>query len=48
MSFELSKSFNPSRVFITRKAEMTGRWDPYYFRPDLVALEKRVRSVTSS
>lgn len=25
---------------------MTGRWDPSYFRPELVALEKRVRKVT--
>lgn len=46
MSFALSKSVNPSKVFLTRKAEMTGRWDPSYFRPELVALEKRARSVT--
>ncbi len=25
---------------------MTGRWDPSFFRPDLVALEERVRKVT--
>lgn len=48
MSFALSKSLNPSRVFLTRKAEMTGRWDPSYFRPELVALEEQVRSVTPS
>ena len=48
MSFTLSKSFNSSKVFLTRKAEMTGRWDPSYFRPELVALEKRFRSVTPS
>src|SRR5688572_30790236 len=48
MTFTLSKSANSSRVFLTRKAEMTGRWDPSYFRPELVALEKRVRSVTSN
>src|SRR4051794_2212537 len=46
MSFALSKAINPSKVFLTRKAEMTGRWDPSYFRPELVALEKRVHSVT--
>lgn len=46
MSFALSKSLNPSKVLFTRKAEMTGRWDPAYFRPALVALEKRLRSVT--
>lgn len=46
MNFTLSKSANPSKVFLTRKIEMTGRWDPSYFRPELVALEKRVRNVT--
>jgi len=46
MSFALSKAVNPSKVFLTRKAEMTGRWDPAYFRPELVALEERVRQVT--
>lgn len=46
MSFVLSEAVNPSRIFLTRKVEMTGRWDPSYFRPDLVALEKRVREVT--
>ncbi len=46
MSFTLSKSVNPSKVFVIRKADMTGRWDPSYFRPELVALEERVRKVT--
>ena len=46
MSFALSKTVSPSKVFLTRKAEMTGRWDPSYFRPELVALERRVRKVT--
>jgi restriction endonuclease S subunit len=46
MSFTLSKGINPSKVFIERKTNVTGRWDPFYFRPELVALEKRVRKVT--
>lgn len=46
MSFALSKSANPSKVFLTRKAEMTARWDPSYFRPELVAMEERVRKAT--
>jgi len=46
MSFAFSKAVNPSKVFLTRKAEMTGRWDPAYFRPELVALEERVRKAT--
>jgi len=47
VSFALTKAVNPSKVFLTRKAEMTGRWDPSYFRPELVALEKRVCEATS-
>jgi restriction endonuclease S subunit len=46
MSFALSKAVNPSKVFIEQKTNVTGRWDPFYFRPELVALEKRVRKVT--
>ncbi len=37
---------NPSKVFIVQKSDVTARWDPFYFRPELVALEKRVRQVT--
>lgn len=47
MRFTLSKAVNPSKVFIEQKTNVTGRWDPFYFRPELVALEKRVRKVTS-
>jgi hypothetical protein len=47
MSFVLSELVNSTRVFLTRKSEATERWDPFYFRPELVALEKRVRKVTS-
>lgn len=46
MSFTLGKAVNPSNVFIEQKTNVTGRWDPFYFRPELVALEKRVRKVT--
>lgn len=48
MSFVLSDGVNPSCVFLTRKTEMPGRWDPAYFRPELVALERRVRKVTAN
>jgi hypothetical protein len=47
MSPVLSKAADPSKLFLVRKTEVLGRWDPSYFRPELVALEKRVRSVTS-
>jgi len=46
MSYALSKAVDSSRVFIERKANVTGRWDPFYHRPELVALEKQVRAVT--
>ena len=45
MSFTLSRDVNPSKVFIEMKTNVTGRWDPFYFRPELVALEKRVKKV---
>lgn len=46
MSFALDKSVNPSKVFLIRKSEVTSRWDPFYFRPELVNLENQVRKVT--
>jgi hypothetical protein len=46
MSFLLSSKVNPSRFYIEQKANVTGRWDPLYYRPELVELEKHVRSVT--
>jgi type I restriction enzyme, S subunit len=47
MSFMLSNEVNPSNVFIEQKANVLGRWDPFYFQPELVELEKRVRKATS-
>jgi hypothetical protein len=46
MSFTLSKAVNPAKVFIVHKTDVTGRLDPFYFRPELVALEKLVKKVT--
>lgn len=47
MSFTLRKAVNPSKVFMEQKTNVTGRWDPFYFRPDLVALEKQVQRVAT-
>ena len=47
MSFVLNKSVNPLKVFIERKNHVTGRWDPFYYRPELVELENQVAKVTS-
>jgi restriction endonuclease S subunit len=47
MTFELSKTINPNKVFLTPKSEAPGRWDPFYFVPSAVALENKIRNVTS-
>lgn len=47
MSFILGKTVNPAKVFIEHKTNVTGRWDPFYYRPELVELEKRVRKASS-
>lgn len=47
MSFVLGKDVDVSKVFIERKKNVTGRWDPFFYRPKLVALEKQVGEVTS-
>lgn len=47
MSFTLSKAINPSKVFLTKMSEVTGRFDPFFYRPELVALEKKVRRVAT-
>lgn len=47
MSFTLSHSVDPDRIFITRSSALAKRWDPYYHVPSLVALEGRVAAKTS-
>src|SRR2546430_1949154 len=47
MSFAFGKTVTSSKVFLTPKSQVTGRWDPFYFRPELVRLEERVCKVTS-
>ena len=47
MNFILGKAINSAKMFIEQKVNVTGRWDPFYFRPELVALEEHVRQVTS-
>lgn len=47
MSFVLGTKVDHSKVFIERKGNATGRWDPFYYRPDLVELESQVAKVTS-
>jgi type I restriction enzyme, S subunit len=47
MIFSLGSQVNPSKVFIEQKSNVNGRLDPFYYRPELVALEKQVRKVTA-
>ena len=47
MNFPLRKTVNPSKVFIEWKTNVTGRWDPFYYRPELVELETQISRATS-
>lgn len=47
MSFSLNKGVDDTKIYIERKSNVTSRWDPFYYRPELVALEKKVAEVTS-
>ena len=42
MSFPLSNTVNPNRVFLIQKSELEKRLDAEYYTPSLVALEKKV------
>lgn len=47
MSFELSKSLDYGRAFLTSKSSMFHRWDPFYHRPSIAELESMVGRCTS-
>lgn len=40
--YSISKSLNPNRVFILQKSELEKRFDPFYYVPELLELEKKV------
>ena len=42
MSYSLSPTLNANKIFILQKSEIEKRFDPFYYIPALVALEKRV------
>lgn len=46
-SYQLSPSLNPSKVFILQKSELEKRFDPFYYIPELLELEKKVLAKTS-
>ena len=41
-SYNISPTINPNRVFILQKSELEKRFDPFYYVPDLLELEKKV------
>lgn len=45
MSFALSKSVNPAMVFIERKTNVTGRWDPHFHSPRFANLDSELDAI---
>lgn len=41
-AFTLPDRFNPNRVFLLNKSELEKRFDPFYYVPEIVELEKKV------
>lgn len=40
--FTISSTLNPQRVFILHKSEIEKRFDPFYYVPELLKLEKKI------
>lgn len=41
-SYTISETLNPKRVFIVQKSELEKRFDPFFYVPELLELEKKV------
>jgi len=41
-NYTISKTLNPKRVFILQKSELEKRFDPFFYVPELLELEKKV------
>lgn len=41
-NYSISPTLNKSRVFILQKSELEKRFDPFYYVPELLELEKKV------
>ena len=41
-SYTISTSLNKNRVFILQKSELEKRFDPFFYVPELLELEKKV------
>jgi len=43
-NYTISPSLNKNRIFILQKSELENRFDPFYYTPELLKLEKKVLS----
>jgi len=43
-SYTISRTLNPKRVFILQKSELEKRFDPFYYIPEILELERKVLS----
>ncbi len=48
MSFKLSVEMNNNKVFLVNQSELEGRLDPFCYIPELVKLDKKIKSMTKN
>ncbi len=47
MSFQISPDMDKNKVFLVRSSEIEGRLDPFYYLPNLVELDRKIKSKTN-
>lgn len=47
MSFQLSPELDENKVFLVERSELEGRLDPFCYIPELVTLDKKIKSKTN-
>ena len=47
MSFQLSPDLDENKVFLVERSELEGRLDPFCYIPELVTLDKKIKSKTN-
>ena len=47
MRFQLSSDVDKNKVFLVQRSELEGRLDPFCYIPELVQLDKRIKSITN-
>jgi hypothetical protein len=43
-SFNLSKQADPNKIFLTKFSELEGRFDPFYYKNDFIALNNKINN----